>query len=137
VAQTLPFTPGEEPGATGGAASERAKALGRTLELAADLTNALKTQVTALERQCHGLEEALPSLSVARGSQGEPAQPRPTSAPAGGPKGAGGMTEPARLAAVAMAMQGHSREAVEDYLRSLSVPNIEQILSSVFSDGGS
>jgi exonuclease VII small subunit len=132
--QSLPFD-AEEHSAPATASGERAKALGKTLELVSELARALETQVAALDRHSRGLEEALPSLGKGPERQLGSTDTSPPPEGAGHSKDAGGMADPARLAAVAMAMQGHSRQDVEEYLRSLAVPNIDQILASVFSDG--
>jgi exonuclease VII small subunit len=131
--QALPFD-AEEHSAPATPSLERTKALGKTLELVSELARALETQVGALDRQSRGLEEALPSLGKAPEQQLGPTDTSPPPQGAGHSKDAGGMADPARLAAVAMAMQGHSRQDVEAYLRSLAVPNIDQILASVFSE---
>lgn len=133
--EALPLAAMGKPSAPVAASVERVRTLGKTVELTSELTSALKTQSSSLERQCHRLEEALPSLAAMADRQLESTDTSSASDDGQSSEGTPEMADPARLAALAMAMQGHGRQEVEDYLRSLAVPNIERILVSVFSDG--
>jgi hypothetical protein len=110
-------------------AAEKARALRESLRLASELADALTAQAARVKRQCLQLEEvlgrmpALPDTVVAA-----PAAELRRPAAANGPI----EESPARLAAMEMAVQGSTRQEIEEYLReNLDVAEVDEILDQV------
>src|SRR5262245_26477005 len=89
--------------------AQQSRQLRESLRLARDLADALVAQADRVRAQCEQLEEALKNLDVleaAPAPEEHEAEPVPRD-----------KEEPARLAAMEMALQGRSREDILDYLR--------------------
>jgi len=109
--------------------AHQATALRETLRLATDLAEALATQAARVKRQCQQLEQALDELPAL--PDAAVALDPGASAPAVTP---GPSEDPARLAAMEMALQGASREQIDAYLRNnLRVGDTRELLDEVFS----
>src|SRR3954468_6654093 len=105
-------------------------AVRESVKLAAELADALEAQADRVRRQCRQIEEVLAAVDV-DGMEEAPGAAEPLSLPSGTeiPGGVG----PARLAAVAMAMQGRPRGDVEAYLEALGMEDVaaEEILDGL------
>ncbi|HEX2015270.1 MAG TPA: hypothetical protein VGN69_01155 [Solirubrobacteraceae bacterium] len=109
--------------------ARQAASLRESLRLATDLAEALTTQAARVKRQCQELAQALehmpelPEVEVAPAEESTPASPN-------GPA----EENPARLAAMEMALQGASRAQIDTYLReNLKLSDTSAILDDVLS----
>ncbi|HEV3229443.1 MAG TPA: hypothetical protein VGY97_08215 [Solirubrobacteraceae bacterium] len=114
--------------------AEKARVLRESLRLASELADALTAQAARVKRQCQQLEEVLGRLPALPDSAPAPqARELRRAAVANGPV----EESPARLAAMEMAVQGSSRQEIEDYLReNLDVAEVDEILDQVLLGRG-
>ena len=109
-----------------GTPAQQSRELRESLRLARDLSDALVAQAERVRAQCEQLEEALKNFDLLE------AAPLPAD-PDTEPPAARDREEPARLAAMEMALQGRTREEILDYLRrSMDDAHAQQVIAAVF-----
>jgi uncharacterized protein with GYD domain len=105
--------------------AQQARELRESLRLARELAEAMVAQAERVRAQCQQLENTLTTLNTLEAVE------VPDDAAAGQPA-ARTPEEPARLAAMEMALQGRSREEIMTYLlRTLDEEGAKQVMDAV------
>ena len=113
--------------ATGLPAAQQSRELRESLRLARELADALVAQADRVRAQCEQLEDALKNLDMLDAAPAP--DPEVEEQPVVRDR-----EDPARLAAMEMALQGRSREDILDYLRrTLDEKRAEQVIAGVFA----
>ena len=113
--------------AAGTPAAQQSRELRESLRLARELADALVAQADRVRAQCAQLEDTLKNFDVLE-SAPAPVDTHDEAAPAARDK-----EQPARLAAMEMALQGRTREDILDYLRrTLDEKRAQQVIAGVF-----
>lgn len=107
--------------------SQQARELRESLRLARELSIALVAQADRVRMQCEQLEDRLTGLGDLAAFEPVAAAPDAGEAAQRDPE------EPARLAAMEMALQGRDREEIVAYLRrTLDDERADQVIAAVF-----
>ena len=113
--------------ASGPPAAQQSRELRESLRLARELADALVAQAERVRAQCEQIEHTLRNLDRLEAAPA-PAEETREKTPAARDK-----EQPARLAAMEMALQGRTREDILDYLRrTLDEDKAQQVIAGVF-----
>jgi hypothetical protein len=119
---------------------DQAERLRASLQRAGNLADALMTQMAEVKRQCEQLTAALAALddvdlAALAAVDRRPTAPQGASTPGDGPTNTTAEVDPARLAALEMAIQGASRGEIYVYLRDeLDIAEPQTVVDEVLRD---